>query len=705
MSEPPIGARRSTHISPDTPPNSRATAQQRAAAEAAEAAALRKAARDAAAQRAAARQARQRSGQSSPDTGSVAATPAPPSKKPPRKKGLLYGVIGAVSVLLVAVVAVTALIISHLNAPVDSEADGGEVGLDIMQHLNDQGPVTFLPDSPAIKNGAAPCITVRVLSSVENAQMVEGLAYAYNEQPRSVGGSCVEVVTEKEKSGIAADLVADGFSDRKKNAKPTLWIPDSNIWADVARAGNPGNVRNAGTRIAYSDVILAMPKSLAETIGWTETTPTWKEIFDAAEDPNVWIDLGHPEWGDFKLGKTSPLVATSGNAALLTSFGAASGTVGDLSEAKLADKQVRAIVREYELATRHYMSTPEHFLWHTREAEESGSSSDFLSAVIVDEKSVWDYNRGISSRDGVTRIAGDPPEDPLVPIYPSDGYYTADNTAMILSGSWVTDDQHAAAKDFMKFAETIEGQTAVREAGYRDLNRMLDEDVAQVGLLDATAKNVLPLPRNRITTAVQSAFPDVRKRANVLFLLDVSGSMDVPISKNETRLTQAKKAIEEALDHFTAGDQVGLAAFAQSAEGKFVPGTLTPVGDINDNRRELLSTLKGVSSMGDTPLYEAVQRYAKAQAKTWSHDRINAIVVLSDGENDVNTPTTEFRDMEKTLLGMKDTTPVQVFTLAYGEDADPTMLQRIASMTGAHFYDASDPKQLKQVLGELVTSF
>lgn len=704
MSEPPIGARRSTHINPENSPLDPAATQKRAAAEAAEAAALRKAARDAAMQRAADREARQRARQVDPVTGAVPVAPAP-TASPPRRKGLLYGVIGAVSVLLLAVVTVTVLIVSHLNAPANETTEGGDIGLDIMQQLNDQGPVTFLPDSPALTNGEGPCIALRVMSSVENAQMVESLAYAYNDQPRNVGGSCVEVITEKEKSGVAADFVADGFSQRKDNAKPAMWIPDSNIWADVARAGNPGNVRNAGTRIAYSDVVAAMPQSLADAIGWTETNPSWKDIFEASEDPQVWSNLGHPEWGSFKLGKTSPLVATSGNAALLTSFGAASGTVGDLSEAKLSDKKVRAIVREYELATSHYMSTPEHFLWHAREAEESGSSADFLSAVIVDEKSVWDYNRGISSRDGVTRIMGDPPEDPLVPIYPSDGYYTADNTAMTLSGSWVTDEQEAAAKDFLRFAQTIEGQAAIRDSGYRDLNRMLDEEVAQVGLLDAGAKNVLPLPRNRITTAIQSAFPDVRKRANVLFLLDVSGSMDEPISKNETRLTQAKKAIEEALEHFTPGDQVGLAAFAQSADGQFVPGTLTPVGDISTNRRDLLSALKNIASMGDTPLYEAVDRYAKEQAKTWSSDRINAIVVLSDGENDVNTETTEFPEMEKTLKALQDTTPVQVFTLAYGEDADPTMLQTIASMTGAHFYDASDPLKLKQVLGELVTSF
>ena len=48
---------------------------------------------------------------------------------------------------------------------------------------------------------------------------------------------------------------------------------------------------------------------------------------------------------------------------------------------------------------------------------------------------------------------------------------------------------------------------------------------------------------------------------------------------------------------------------------------------------------------------------------------------------------------------------VMVFTLAYGEDADAATLQSISSATGAHYYDATDPTKLAEVLGDLVTSF
>jgi len=246
----------------------------------------------------------------------------------------------------------------------------------------------------------------------------------------------------------------------------------------------------------------------------------------------------------------------------------------------------------------------------------------------------------------------------------------------------------------------------VRAAGYRDLNRALDETVAKVGQLDAAQRGTLAFPAADVVTAVQASFPEVRKRANVLFLLDVSGSMDEPIPAGDTKLVQARKAIEAALGHFTEGDDVGLAAFAQGPDGAMLPGLVSPVSDIGGSRDGFLGALGGLTSMGDTPLYQAVDTFAAQQAASWTSDHINAIVLLSDGENDTpNAPTIGADQMLANLKDMHHATPVLIFTLAYGADADVATLQSISSATGAHYYDATDPTRLRAVLGDLVTSF
>ncbi|WP_353808005.1 vWA domain-containing protein [Agromyces sp. SYSU T00194] len=610
-----------------------------------------------------------------------------------RRRRTTWIVVAAVAVLLlVGGGVVTALVLT-----------GGAGGSGQEQVRAD--PITFPQDEPAAADGAGPCTTVNVLSSFENAEMVQQLADGYNAQPRDVGGACVEIVATKDKSGISAEDAAEGFPDLAEDARPTMWIPDAASWLSVARdAGAEDIIPASGTTIGASDIVLAMPEPLAAAIGWDEDAPTWDEVFTASEDVELWSDLGHPEWGGFQLGKTSPVIASSGEAAMLVSYGSAAGSVSDLTAAEVEDSGITDTVRQHELATSHYMATPEHFLWHARKAEtEGGSAAEFLSAVIVDEKSVWDYNRGIVSRDGVTRVEDEPPAEKLVAIYPTDGFYVADNPAVVLTAGWVSDAQVAAADDFLRYAGTEQGQQIVRDFGYRDLNGVLSDEVAEVGNLEPAPVGVLPFPDQDVVVAVHAAFPDVRKRANILFLLDVSGSMGREIAPGLTKLQGAKDAITKALDHFAAGDNLGLAAFSARDSTEIIPGTVSPVADIGDSEEQFLAALDALSTIDDTPLYAAVDTFARQQAEQYSADRINAVVLLSDGQDDMDVPSTSRDQMLATLEEVSHT--LLVFTLAYGADADVETLQAISGATGAHYYDATDPLEVEDVLGDLVTSF
>ncbi|GAA1762473.1 vWA domain-containing protein [Agromyces humatus] len=617
-----------------------------------------------------------------------------------RRRGTRWTIIGAATlVLLFGGGVATALM---LNSPGPStEADGAD------EAPQSAEPIVFPEDEPAAAAGASPCTSVKVLSSFENAEMMSRLVDGYNAQPRDVDGTCVTAVATKDKSGLVAEDASHSFTGIPEEERPTVWVPDASSWIGLTRAtGGGAAVPAESTSLGASDIVLAMPETLADAIGWHDDAPTWGEVYDAAEDENTWSDLGHPEWGTFKLGKTSPLVASSGEAALLSSYGTAAGSGGDLTREEVLDTDVTEEVRQHELATSHYMATPEHFLWHARQSEDKGSVADFLSAVIVDEKSVWDYNRGITSRDGVTRIASDPPVEKLVPIYPTDGFYVADNPAVVLTGAWVDDIEAAAAQDFLQFAVTKQGQRIVRETGYRDLNGVFDPLVAEVGQFAVDPPGALPYPRGSVIRAAHASFPEVRKRAEVLFLVDVSGSMEEPIAGGITKLAGAKNAITQALDHFTPGDNVGLAAFSAVDMDPISPGLVSPVADIGDTRTDFLRALGALRPIEFTPLYAAVDEFAKQRAADWQPDRINAIVLLSDGQNEYFGPSVTAPQMIVNLQQLHHhETPVLVFTLAYGANADVATLQSISSATGAHYYDATDPTKVGDVLGDLVTSF
>jgi Ca-activated chloride channel homolog len=606
-------------------------------------------------------------------------------------------IAGAAALLLVAGTVVTAVILGQ---------GGSTTTPDRSSDVEAAEPIDFPDDEPAATAGDGPCTTVSMLSSYENSEMVSRLADGYNAQPRNIDGNCVTIIVTKDKSGLVAEDSSHSFTGVPEDQRPIVWVPDASSWIALTRAtGGGASVPEADMSLGSSDVVLAMPEALATAIGWDEERPSWSDVFSAAADENTWTDLGHPEWGAFKLGKTSPLIASSGEAALLTSYGSAAGSGGELTRDQILDSEVTEMVRQHELATSHYMATPELFLWHVRQSEEQGSVADFLSGVIVDEKSVWDYNRGVTSRDGVTRIEGEPPAEKLVPIYPTDGYYVADNPAVVLTGAWVDDVESAAAEDFLRFATTAQGQQIVRQSGYRDLNGRFDPLVQEVGRFATDPSGALPYPGASVIRATHESFPEVRKRAEVLFLIDVSGSMEEPIATGTTKLAAAKDAITQALGHFTPGDNVGLAAFSAVDVDPITPGLVSPVADIGSTRDDFLRALGALRPIEFTPLHAAVDEFARQRAADWDPERINAIVLLSDGKNEYFGPSVTAQQMIANLNELRHDTPVLIFTLAYGADADVATLQSISSTTGANYYDATDPTKVGDVLGDLVTSF
>ncbi|MBS1673181.1 MAG: substrate-binding domain-containing protein [Actinobacteria bacterium] len=589
----------------------------------------------------------------------------------------------------------------------------GSVGFAILQNPRGgavAGPtpkptVTFPADKPATTAGAAPCTAITVLSSLENADMVAHLADGYNAQPRDVAGHCVTVAAIKDKSGESATRAANAFGDLAEADRPSVWMPDASSWLSAARADGSKIVPATGTPIAQSPIVLAMPQPLAEANGWAKDAPTWKQVFAAASQKDAWSKLGHPEWGAFKLGKTSPQVASSGQAALLASFGSVTGKVGGVTAAQVTNAANVKAVTKNELAISHYMATPEHFLWHARQAEQAGTAAEFFSAVIVDEKTVWDYDRGIVSRDGVTRTQEDPPKEKMVAIYPKDGFYVADNPAVVLTGDWVDPAKKAASEDFVRFAGTAEGQKLVREAGYRDVNGTIDEGVRSTGNLQKAPKGGMDFPGQSVIDAVDDAFSTVRKRASVLFVIDVSGSMADPIPSGQSKLDAAKAALIQALDHFTPGDSVGVAAFSSNGDANITPGIVAPVADIASNKQSLITAVNALTPQVYTPLYAAVDTYAAQMAAAYDPNRITSLVLLSDGADQTTVPTVEKQKVLDDLSALHHTTPVLVFTLAYGKDADAATLQAISAASGAHYYDATDPSKVGAVLGDLVTSF
>jgi Ca-activated chloride channel homolog len=560
--------------------------------------------------------------------------------------------------------------------------------------------------------GSQPCTVVRVLASPENAPVLGALAEAYQGAQRSIVGHCVTVTVAGKRSGMAATEVASGFGRMAPGDRPAIWAPDSSAWLELARrsaiqASQPVVLPQQAPPTAHTPIVIAMPRPQAAALGWPDLHPSWRDYFGAGSDEVFWARHGHPEWGRFRVGRANPAMASSGLYGLVAEYAALAGHSGPLQAAEVSNPGVGAQVSHAELAIPYYSASDEHFLWHIRQAWDSGDTHSLVSALTTTEQALWDYNHGIVSKDGVTHQQIAPPQIPLVPIYPRDGTFFVDCPLAVLTGTWVDAQQHAAADDFVRFVQTPQGQAVARAHGYRDVLGRMDPLAAQIGSYgDITHLAAFPEPAPDVLNAVQQHFIQVRKRARVLFLLDVSASMNDQIGNGQTRLQAAEDAIVAALTRFAPDDEVGLAAFS-AAPGRtdILPGLLNPVSPIGTKHSDLVAQLHSVQTHELTPLYDSVIKSTALMAGPgYDPDAINAVVLLTDGRNDIDGPTQSQMNASLAELAQHNR-DVMVFTLAYAGQADKTVLELITKLTHAAYYDASDPLRISPVLGDLVSSF
>ncbi len=81
--------------------------------------------------------------------------------------------------------------------------------------------------------------------------------------------------------------------------------------------------------------------------------------------------------------------------------------------------------------------------------------------------------------------------------------------------------------------------------------------------------------------------------------------------------------------------------------------------------------------------------------KDLSTDRINAIIMLTDGQNEY-PPDDDLASLLEQLNGESADTSVRVFTIGYGEGADPETLQAIADASRGAYYEATDPASIER---------
>jgi Ca-activated chloride channel family protein len=199
----------------------------------------------------------------------------------------------------------------------------------------------------------------------------------------------------------------------------------------------------------------------------------------------------------------------------------------------------------------------------------------------------------------------------------------------------------------------------------------------------------LPSPNAEISAAVIDLFQITKRKATVLLVLDVSGSME------GDKIRTARSATVEFLQRLDANDKVGVMIFSDGSQLLQEP---IRKGDVAET---LSPRVEGLVADGNTALYRAVCESVKAMDGLQREDsangetRLYGIVLLSDGEETVGD-VTENQMFATCLPANAEADGVKIFPIAFGEDADETVLARMATVTGGLMFTA-DPASISNV--------
>jgi len=524
-----------------------------------------------------------------------------------------------------------------------------------------------------------PSVTVSIVYGSEKREWLAPLVEAYNASgQKTASGATIKIEATAMGSIEAVDGILAG------SIQPTVWSPASSLYIPLANerwrqshsgdlvTGNPSN-------LVLSPVVIAMWRPMAEALGWPATELGWNDIAKLATSEAGWAAYGYPEWGRFKFGHTHPEFSNSGLSAVLAQAYAGAGNPRTLTADGLS--QAGPLMTEIQSSLIHYGTSTGFF---GERMFERGPS--YLSAAVL-------YENLVVAQES-KRLAGQSQQLSVVAIYPKEGTFTANHPYIVLSASWVTDEQREAAEAFEAFLLDRPQQLKALELGFRPADVGIPFTApldVQHGVDTSQPRNELAAPDAATLEATTQLWRENKKPVDLVAVIDISGSM------GGDKIAAARTSLSQFIGRLADQDRIQVIAFNDTSVSM---GPLAPLVEV---RQDLQRRVGAISESGGTALYDAVGTAVSDLAVNGDPNHIRAIVVLSDGED---TESASSLDQVLAQIGQSGEggDSIKVFTIAFGGDASTDVLTQIAESTGARMYEGK-PDDIERVYAEIATFF
>ncbi len=532
--------------------------------------------------------------------------------------------------------------------------------------LPDRGTVTETPAAPAAPADPRSA-TLTLAYTPDKAALMRTLVDGFNRQNlRTADRQPMQVQLVELTPDVMIEEALAGPSFQAISPDSSLWLDQlDRRWgqAQEAQAGAIApSLVGESVRYAVSPVVLAAWEDTARGLGWPDQPVGWQSVQQrAAGDPNF-------RWSHPSTNVASGLLAT------LAEFYAGAGKTRGLTEADATAQSTLDYVADIERTVKFYGEGEAAIMQRIRQ-----EGRNFLDLFVAQEHLVVNYNR-------------QNPRDRLVALYPVEGTLWADHPLALLETGSVTDNQRQTWRALRDYVQSPEAQRTVLESGFRpaDLSISLAGGpiAAANGVDPSQPQTTLQVPGPAVVDVVQNVWQYTKRKANIFLVVDTSGSME------GAKIDATREALREFMRQI-AGDQerVGLVEFGSTVNN------IVALDELANNRTQIERSIDQLEAYGNTALLDAVRSaYVRLQQLN-DRERINAIVVMTDGREN-NSLTTLRQIRQEIERGNRAGVPVVIFAIAFGDDADYDVLRAIAETSGGQVRqgDLNTIRQLYRLL-------
>lgn len=427
--------------------------------------------------------------------------------------------------------------------------------------------------------------------------------------------------------------------------------------------------------LANSPMVFMTPAELAPGLQQVE------DLFSALTQAQTHQDLDtNSPAQNIHYVHTAPTRSNSGLQTLVAQFASASGkrpedlTLADVDNSQAAVQQIQAKITRY------------------------GTSTSSLAQSMVTNGPFWASIGSVYESSVIAANAhSQPGQSKYVAVYPQ-ATFTSNMRGILPTAPWVSEQEAAAGKQVLAYLQSPEAQQLAVDLGLRPgtpgvaLGAKFSPEFGVNP--DASYDSYRPPQPDVVEAMLTRWMETVKKPSLVVIVVDSSGSME------GNKLPAVQSTLQSYINTLGPQDQIALVDFdEQIREPVLVDGT--PAG-----QQRGLAFINSLQADGGTRLYDSALFARDWLRQNRRENAINAVLVLTDGEDSGSAISLEQLGQELEQSGFTSDERIAFFTVGYGQEGEfnPQVLEDIAHLNGG-YYSKGDPATIARLMADLQLEF